>query len=328
VAPVNAWDQRIRTSPVRRMRFLHLLVRSVQDGASFGPLPSRRVGILCGVSRPLLVATAAYAAAVACDVYDGTEQPGPQRAQAGGSAGGVAGSGGDAIGEAPEGGDDVGGSSGSAGLPVGGGGNSAAGGEAGNNGGGTAGNSGTTGNGGSAGTAGSSGSAGTAGSGGSAGTAGSGGSAGTAGSGGTSPCAAHPLTQRSTWTATASSSESSGPPSHAIDGNINDRWSTGLQQTNADWFQVDFGAVVSIDQVTLQLGSNPADFPRGYAVRFSNASNNFAAPVLLSGAGKQATDTVISFAAPVTGRYLLIAQTGTVNGLFWSVAEMPIVCGH
>ena len=136
------------------------------------------------------------------------------------------------------------------------------------------------------------------------------------------------MTQRSTWTATASSSESSGPPSNAIDGNINDRWSTGLQQTNADWFQLDFGALVSIDRVTLQLGNNLSDFPRGYTVRFSNTSNNFAAPVLLSGAGMQATDTVMSFAAPVTGRYLLIAQTGSVNGLFWSVAEMLVVCSH
>jgi hypothetical protein len=205
-------------------------------------------------------------------------------------------------------------------------------GEAGNNGAEVAGNSGTAGNGGSAagggGTAGSGGKVGTAGNGGSVATAGNGGSAGTAGSGGTSPCAAHPLTSKSTWTATASSSENGGPPSHAIDGNINDRWSTGLQQTNADWLQIDFGAVVSIDQVTLQLGNNPSDFPRGYAVRFSNTSNNFAAPALLTGAGKQATDTVISFAAPVTGRYLLIAQTGMANGLFWSVAEMLVVCSH
>jgi hypothetical protein len=307
------------------MRFLHLLVRSVQDGANVGPLPSRRVGILRGVSRPLFMATAAYAAGIACNIYDGTQQPEPQHAQAGESAGGDAGSGGDRTGEVPDGGDDVGGSSGSAGL---GGGNSGASGEAGNNGGGTAGNGGTAGSGGSAGTAGSGGSAGTAGNGGSAGTAGSGGMAGTAGNGGASACAAHPLTQRSTWTATASSSESSGPPSNAIDGNINDRWSTGLQQTNADWLQVDFGAVVSIDKVTLQLGDNPSDFPRGYAIRFSNTSNNLAAPVLLTGAGKQATDTVISFAAPVTGRYLLIAQTGTANGLFWSVAEMLVTCSH
>ena len=101
-----------------------------------------------------------------------------------------------------------------------------------------------------------------------------------------------------------------------------------MQQSSADWLQLDFGAIVGIDRVTLELGNNPSDFPRGYAVRVSNASNNFAAPVLLSGAGQQATDTVLAFATPVSGRYLLIAQTGSVKALWWSVAEIAVACSQ
>jgi hypothetical protein len=130
------------------------------------------------------------------------------------------------------------------------------------------------------------------------------------------------------WQATASSSENVSPASNAIDGILTDRWSTGLQQTSADWLQLDFGATVSIDLVTLELGNNPSDFPRGYAVRFSGTSNDLTAPVLLMGAGQQATDTALDFGAPVSGRYLLITQTGSVKNLWWSVAEISVVCSH
>jgi hypothetical protein len=163
---------------------------------------------------------------------------------------------------------------------------------------------------------------------GNAGMAGS--SAGMAGSGGTagaSPCTAQPLTPMTSWTATASSSNNGDPPSHAIDGRVDDRWSNGMQQSSADWLQIDFGAKVAIDQATLVLGvGNPDDWPRVYTVRFSDTSNDFAAPVLLTGSGKKATDTVLQFPAPVVGRYLLIAQTGTAPALFWSVAEVTVVC--
>jgi hypothetical protein len=217
----------------------------------------------------------------------------------------------------------AGGATGGTGGASGNGGKTGAGGTAG----GKAGAGGTAG--GAGGKAGAGGTAGNAGStAGAGGKAGAGGTAGSAGGSTTSPCSAHPLTQRSTWVATASSSANGSPPSNILNGSLDDRWSTGLSQTNADWLQVDFGAVVGIDRVTLELGNNPTDFPRGYAVRFSNTSNNSAAPVLLSGVGQQATDTVLAFATPVSGRYLLIAQTGSVNGLWWSVAEIAVACSQ
>jgi hypothetical protein len=288
--------------------------------------------MLRGVSRPLLTLTVVWLCGAACDVYDGTDLPLPRLAQAGNapSVSGMAGADSAAAGATSDGGENLGGSGGSASVTPSGGGNGGTNGEAGSaepaSNGGTAANSGSAGNGGTAGGSEVAGSGGTAGS---AGKAGPGGAAGSAGGGAISPCVAHPLTPRSSWIATASSSDNGSPPSNAIDGDLTDRWSTGLQQSNADWLQLDFGAVVGIDHVILELGANnPTDYPRGYTVRFSNTSNDLAAPVLLSGAGQQATDTVLAFGAPVSGRYLLIAQTGTAKALWWSVAEIAVACSH
>jgi hypothetical protein len=44
------------------------------------------------------------------------------------------------------------------------------------------------------------------------------------------------------------------------------------------------------------------------------------------GSGANGVDTVMSFSAPTTGRYLLITQGGTATGLWWSVAEISVEC--
>jgi hypothetical protein len=89
---------------------------------------------------------------------------------------------------------------------------------------------------------------------------------------------------------------------------------------------------VTLSQVTLQLGTNPNDWPRAYAIRVSNldAVSNvaaFSAPVLASGAGAMSTDVVVSLADPVNGRYLLVRQTGVVEApamSWWTIAEVLV----
>jgi hypothetical protein len=104
------------------------------------------------------------------------------------------------------------------------------------------------------------------------------------------------------------------------------RWSTGKDQAGGEWLQLDFGAVVTLTRLTLVLGANINDFPRGYATRFSNTPMNGAAPVRVSGAGAAGVDTVMNFPAGTSGRYVLINQTGSVSGLWWSVAELQAEC--
>jgi hypothetical protein len=184
---------------------------------------------------------------------------------------------------------------------------------------------------------------GVGGSAGNGGSAGKGGSGGSAGNPSTVKCSDHPLTLKTTWEAAASISslgngmESDGlynPPSHLTDANLSERWSTGKAQSGDEWFQIDFGAEVTLSQITMQLGTNPNDWPRGYAIRVSNldAVTNvaaFSAPVLASGVGAMSTDVVVSLADPVNGRYLLVRQTGVVEPpamSWWTIAEVLVGC--
>jgi hypothetical protein len=154
------------------------------------------------------------------------------------------------------------------------------------------------------------------------GVAGTGASGGGAGSG--VRCADHPLTAKTTWVVTASSSNTNEGPARAIDGNLATRWSTGVSQDN-DWFQVDFGTEIALSSVTLRLGSNLGDYPRAYQARLSDAPNDFALTPIVMGSGQQGVDTVLSF-PPAVGRYLLISQVGIANGVWWSIAELLAAC--
>jgi hypothetical protein len=195
--------------------------------------------------------------------------------------------------------------------------------------GGQAGRGGTAGSAGHAGASGGvSGSGGSAGAGGSGGVGGkaSGGSGGTGGSGATQTCAKNPITAKSKWVVTASSSDAPAPPAQACDNMTSTRWTTGKEQMGGEWLQLDFGATVTLTKLTLQLGSSIDDYPRKYATRFSNTSMNNAAPVLVSGMGAKSTDTVMTFPAGTSGRYVLITQSGVAPALWWSVAEIQAEC--
>lgn len=212
---------------------------------------------------------------------------------------------------------------------------------------------GGTGGGGSGGSAaaggGSGGNAGGSGSGGVSGASGgmpSGGSNGTGGSGGSAPgpkCSDHPLTAKSTWSASAllasvgNGMESDGlynPPKHVLDGLLAERWSTGRPQNGTDdkeWLEIDFKQEVSLDVVQVMLlsdlGGNANDYPRGYEIRLSNSSMNTAAPVRASGAGAAGTNLTVSFPTPISGRYLHIKQTGSTTGTeWWTVTEIYVSC--
>jgi len=135
------------------------------------------------------------------------------------------------------------------------------------------------------------------------------------------------------WTATASSfskgdgTEADGlynPPAHMLDGLYTERWSTGQLQSGNEWIQLDFGAVSTITDLTLNPGNDAGDYPRSYAVRVSNKDQDFAAPVKVSGTGMPGT-TFVHFSPPAVGRYVTVRQTG-VEGPWWTVAEALVGC--
>src|SRR4029077_9399985 len=54
-----------------------------------------------------------------------------------------------------------------------------------------------------------------------------------------------------------------GSPGNAIDGDITTRWTTGVSQTNGEWFQVDTGAGTppTFTNIVLDAGSSTGDYP-------------------------------------------------------------------
>ncbi len=276
------------------------------DRADFRPISriSRQMGILA--------MWFASGSGLACSAYDNADTPGhalgsggkSSNAQGGGGAGNASPGGTSAQGGASTGGTSSGlaGSLGQAGTGLGG--TTASGGMSGASGGTGGGSGGSS----------------------SAGSAGTGGGAAGAGGSGSGMCSAHPLTAMSKWTVTASSSGGTDVPAHAIDGDLTTRWTSGKDQAGDEWLQVDFSADVTVKKVTLKLGSSMSDYPRSYKTRLTDMANNLAAPAQVMGSGAQAVDTVMSFDAATTGRYLLITQGGTVTGLYWSVAEISVEC--
>lgn len=124
---------------------------------------------------------------------------------------------------------------------------------------------------------------------------------------------------RSNWVLSASHNQ--GALKNAIDGNLNSRWDTGTPQTPGMWFQIDIGAQRSIQKIVLDSSRSSGDYPRGYEVLLSSDSNAWSEPVV-SGKGETA---VVEIEIPNrSARFIRINQTGSVDGLFWSIHELDI----
>lgn len=121
------------------------------------------------------------------------------------------------------------------------------------------------------------------------------------------------------WNVTASSTESGGSPNNAIDGNSGTRWSTGVAQAPGQWFEADFGATETFNQIQLDNSVDTNDYPRGYTVQVSPDGTNWTQ--VASGAG-YAKSTPINFPA-VQARYIKLTQTGSATN-YWSIDELSV----
>jgi mono/diheme cytochrome c family protein len=127
------------------------------------------------------------------------------------------------------------------------------------------------------------------------------------------------LTNRSAWKLTASHNPRS--LGNAVDGNLATRYDTSAIQKPGMWVQIELPEAATIDGLKLDASDSPGDYPRGYTVRISSDGANWGEPIA-AGRGRDAI-TEITF-SPVTTRFIRITQTGSVDGLFWSIHELNI----
>jgi hypothetical protein len=159
---------------------------------------------------------------------------------------------------------------------------------------------------------------------------------GGAGGGGnqTAKCGDNAIRAKAQWTASASAEcaptcvDPNGPftAALAVDADTATRFATGKTQTGDEWLQIDLGAVGTVNHLTINTAS-ATDYTRHYQVRVSNTSGNMAAQPLADADGAAGT-IAVNLSKTVSGRYVLISQTGNVGAAtsWWSVNDVTITC--
>ena len=115
-----------------------------------------------------------------------------------------------------------------------------------------------------------------------------------------------------------------GLPSSAIDGNASTRYSSGIAQSGATYFQIDLGAATEIDGLKLDSTGSEGDFASSVEIQVSTDGNTWTS--VACGSGSTITDLGFN---PQTARYIRILEQGA-KGNWWSIHEANVFCtkGH
>jgi len=119
-----------------------------------------------------------------------------------------------------------------------------------------------------------------------------------------------------------SSSHNSRDLARMQDGKPGSRWSTGTPMKGGEWIMINLRMPSKVSGVTLDSTRSSGDYPRGYEMYISSVSDDRGALVAKGKGSKPVTE--IKLGDPVEGQYITIVQTGTVNGLYWSIHELTV----
>lgn len=150
-----------------------------------------------------------------------------------------------------------------------------------------------------------------------------GGAAGAGGAAGNPQCTGITIPAKSSWKGAALESSNEFLPAKAFDGDNTTRYATGDPQDGDEWLEIDFGEIVTLNEITLHTSND--DFFRHYELRLSNEEQDLDAQVLSEGDGKTGS-IVVPLEQARAGRYLNIRQTGMVSPTWWSLHEVSVAC--
>lgn len=122
---------------------------------------------------------------------------------------------------------------------------------------------------------------------------------------------------RTSWTATASTSEDVGA---LLDDDLNSRWTSASGQQADQWIQIDLGSIQNFSRLTMDSGSSTNDYARSFTIVTSTDGEHWNSVSEAVG-----TDSLIS--ATFTNqkaRYVKIALTTDNAEWWWSIAELKL----
>ena len=133
------------------------------------------------------------------------------------------------------------------------------------------------------------------------------------------PSLPQPLPGRQQWRVTASHNPQSARM--AIDGNPGTRYDSAASQAPGMWFQIELPQETPIAGLELDAGSSLSDYPRGYKVELSGDGQTWGTPVAQGSGTRPLTEILFPSAK---AKFIRITQTGSVDGLFWSIHELEV----
>lgn len=124
---------------------------------------------------------------------------------------------------------------------------------------------------------------------------------------------------RSDWTVLATESAPGDPPSNAIDGNLNTRFSTGNAQHDSQGFIVSWTPDRTIGRIRMEVGPSTNDYPRTCGIWVKDSAGNV---TFVNCVADASGNVDVSF-TPLPVNKIEVWQWGT-SSWWWSIAEFNV----
>jgi F5/8 type C domain-containing protein len=131
------------------------------------------------------------------------------------------------------------------------------------------------------------------------------------------------------WVVGATTSATNNPPAFAVDGLLPTRWSTGVGQAVGQYFQIDFGGAVVVDQLVLDdnYGSTEEmDYARGLDILGSSDGINFTTTLTSASFATDPGAIVTIPFTPATVRAVRLQLDTGLSSQWWSIHELQVGC--
>ncbi len=128
----------------------------------------------------------------------------------------------------------------------------------------------------------------------------------------------HLACKTSAWKASAFASKENAAPALALDGDASTLWTSGTEREAGQWFQLELGAGVVLEQLQFRTLATPADLPSSLELELDGA------PVDAVATTPERGLLVLAFPARAASSARLLLTNSAPN--WWSIAEIAGVC--